>query len=91
MFFAHFLIFEDPDHHQNLISSLLYHPRPLHKVSSQSIHNFLSNVVHKQTDKPILPKTLEALGECRPPWPRQIIALILPAVKMLSLGGKRLS
>ena len=33
---------------------------------------------------------LEALGERRTPWPRQIITPILPNVKMLSLGGKRL-
>ena len=33
---------------------------------------------------------LEALRECRPPWPRQIITLILPTVKMLSLGCERL-
>ena len=45
------LIFEDPDHHQNLISSSLYHPGPLHKISSQSVYNLLSNVVHKQTDR----------------------------------------
>ena len=32
----------------------------------------------------------EALRECRPPWPRQIITLILPTVKMLSLGYERL-
>ena len=60
VFFAHILILEYLDHHQNLISSLLYYPGPLHKISSQSIHNFLSNVVHKQTnkqtDKPTLPK-----------------------------------
>ena len=48
--FAHLLILY-PDHHQNLISSSLYYPRPLHKISSQSVHNFLSNVVHRQTDK----------------------------------------
>ena len=24
---------------------------PLHKTSSESVHNFLSNVVHRQTDK----------------------------------------
>ena len=48
-FFAHLLILEYPDHHQNLISSL-YHPGPLHKISSQSVHNFLSNV-HRQTDR----------------------------------------
>ena len=33
---------------------------------------------------------LEALRERRPPWPRQIITLILPTVKMLSLGCQRL-
>ena len=33
---------------------------------------------------------LEAFRERRPPWPRQIITLILPTVKMLSLGCERL-
>ena len=33
---------------------------------------------------------LEALRERRPPCPRQIITLILPTVKMLSLGCERL-
>ena len=51
VFFAHLLILEYPDHHQNLISSSLYYPGPLHKISSQSVYNFLSNVVHRQTDK----------------------------------------
>ena len=49
-FFAHLLISEDLDHHQNLISSL-YHLGPLHKISSKSDHNFVSNVVHKETSK----------------------------------------
>ena len=49
--FAHLLILQYPDHHQNLISSSLYHSGPLHKISSQSVHNFLSNVVHRQTDR----------------------------------------
>ena len=62
-------------------------PGPLHKISSQSVHNHLSNVVPGQT----LPKTLEALRERRPPWPRHIITPILPTVKMLSLGGERLT
>ena len=48
-FFAHLLILQYPDHHQNLISSS--YSGPLHKISSQSVHNFLSNVVHRQTDK----------------------------------------
>ena len=33
---------------------------------------------------------LETLTERRPPWPRQIITLILPTVKMLSLGCEKL-
>ena len=61
VFFAHLLILEYPDHHKTLISSSLYYPGPLHKISSQSVHNFLSNVVHKQTNKQTniqtLPKT----------------------------------
>ena len=48
-FFAHLLILQYPDHHQNLISSYLYYSGPVHKISSQSVHNFLSNVVHRQT------------------------------------------
>ena len=50
-FFAHLLILQYPDHHQNLISSSLYYSGPVHKISSQSIHNFLSNVVHRQTNR----------------------------------------
>ena len=49
--FAHLLILQYPDHHQNLISSSLYYSGPVHKMSSQSVHNFLSNVVHRQTNK----------------------------------------
>ena len=51
VFFAHLLILQYPDHHQNLISSSLYYSGPVHKISSQSVHNFLSNVVHRQTIK----------------------------------------
>ena len=40
MFVAHLLILEYSDHHQNLISSSLYYPGPLHKISLQSVHNF---------------------------------------------------
>ena len=50
-FFAHLRILQYPDHHQNLISSSLYYSGPVHKISSQSVHNCLSNVVHRQTDK----------------------------------------
>ena len=55
MFFCPFtallLIVEYPDHHQSLINSLLYYLGPLRKISSQSVHNFQSNVVHRQTDR----------------------------------------
>ena len=50
-FFAHLLILQYPDHHQNLISSSLYYSGPVHKISSESVHNFLRNVVHRQTNK----------------------------------------
>ena len=50
-FFAHLLILQYPDHHQNVISSSLYYSGPVHKISSQSVHNFLSNVVHRQTNR----------------------------------------
>ena len=50
-FFAHLLILQYPDRHQNLISSSLYYLGPVHKISSQSIHNFLSNVVNRQTNR----------------------------------------
>ena len=50
-FFAHLLILQYPDHHQNLISSSLYYSGPVHRISSQSVHNFLSYVVHTQTNK----------------------------------------
>ena len=50
-FFAHLLILQYPDHHQNLISSSLYYSGPVHKISSQSVNNFLSNVVHRHTNR----------------------------------------
>ena len=50
-FFGHLLILQYPDHHQNLISSSLYYSGAVHKISSQSVYNFLSNVVHRQTDR----------------------------------------
>ena len=43
-----------------------------------------------QKRKRKIPMQLEALRERRPPWPRQIITLILPTVKKLSLGCERL-
>ena len=53
VYFAHLLILEYSDEHQNLISSSLYYPGPLHKIwiSLQSVHNCLSNGVHRQTDR----------------------------------------
>ena len=51
VFLAYLHILEDLDHHQNLISSSLYRPGPLHKIALKSVHNFLSNVVHKQTGR----------------------------------------
>ena len=49
-FYAHLLILEYSDHQQNLISSSLYYPGALRKISSQSVHTFLSNV-YSQTDR----------------------------------------
>ena len=51
VFFAHLLVLEYLDHHQNLISSSLDYPVPLRKISSQSVYNFVGNVVHKETNK----------------------------------------
>ena len=51
LFFAHLLILQYPDHHQTLLSSSLYYSGPVHKISSQSVHHFLSNVVHRQANK----------------------------------------
>ena len=50
-YFYNSFILQYPDHHQNLISSSLYYSGPVHKISSQSVHNFLSNVVHRQTNR----------------------------------------
>ena len=55
----------DPDHNENEITCSFYHLGPLHKISSQSFHNFLSNIAKGQTDrktnkhtnKPMLLKT----------------------------------
>ena len=50
IFFAHLLILNYPDHHQNLINSSLYYPGLFHKISSQSVRNCWSKV-HRQTDR----------------------------------------
>ena len=39
----------DPDHSQNLIISSFYLFRHILKISSKSVNNFLSYLVHKQT------------------------------------------
>ena len=35
----------------NLITCSCYHPGPLRKISLQTVHNLLSNVFYRQTDK----------------------------------------
>ena len=85
VFFSHLLILQYPDHHQNLISSSLYYSGPLHKISSQSVCNFLSNVVHRQTDKLTNQRYQKHNPLC------QGGNNLLPNVIMLSLGGERLT
>ena len=80
VFFTIYLpgILEDPDRHQNLISSLLYHPRPLHKMSLVSFHNFLSNAAYKQTNqhkqkhKPPFAKEVMRTWDFDSSWSRMI-------------------
>ena len=50
-FFCSFTHFTIPRSPPNLISSSLYYSGPVHKMSSQSVHNFLSYVVHRQTNR----------------------------------------
>ena len=69
-FFAHLLIVEYPDHHQSLINSLLYYLGPLRKISSQSVHNFQSNVVQRQTDRQTKHYQQHNLLCQEPPLPR---------------------
>jgi len=51
----------DPDRHQNCITWSLSHALPLQKISSKSIHKFVSNPTdrqtNRQTDKQTKPKT----------------------------------
>ena len=51
--FAHLLILEYLGHHQNLITTPLPFPPPPPppQISFQSIDNFVSNVIHKQTNQ----------------------------------------
>ena len=41
----------DPDHLQNVIISSFYLFRHILKISSKSVHKFLSDLVHKQTNR----------------------------------------
>ena len=41
----------EPDRYPNLITCSFYHPGPLHKSLSQSVHNVLNTVANKQTDR----------------------------------------
>ena len=54
----------DPDHSQNLIISSFYLFRHIVKISSKSVHKFLSYLVHKQTDGQTNPgKNITSLAE----------------------------
>ena len=85
--FTHLRIPRSPPKFNQLFTtkdpSIKFHPNPF-------ISFWVMLSTDRQTDKPMLPNTLEALRECRPPWPRQIITPILPTVKILSLAGERL-
>ena len=41
----------DPDLHQNRINSSLSHTKPVHQISSESVHNFLRYPAHRQTER----------------------------------------
>ena len=49
------------------------------------VHKYLPRCIISVMD------LLEAFGERRPPWPRQVVTPILSNIKMLSLGGERLT
>ena len=42
--------YSDPNHFQNLTISSFYVFRHILKISSKSVHKFLSYLIHKQTD-----------------------------------------
>ena len=77
-----------------IFTSLKYQRQTFGGCSRELIHDFMNG---NRNLRPTYrcrgwgsKNQLEALRECRPPWPRQIITLILPTVKMLSLGCERL-
>ena len=45
------LCYSNLDRNQSLITYSFYHSGPLHKLLSQSVHNILSNVANKQTER----------------------------------------
>ena len=54
----------DPDHSQNLIISFFYLFRHILKISSKSVHKFLSYLVHKQTNGQTYPgENITSLAE----------------------------
>ena len=66
------------------IYSVFYGLLSANKIFNQSIQSITNQTY-------LLHIKLEALGERRPPWPREIITAILPAVKMLSHDIERLT
>ena len=90
-FFANLLILEYPDHHQTLISSSLYYPGPRHKISSQSVHNILSNVVHKQTNRQTDKQTIRQTNATKniTSFAKEVITVICTAVLYLILSRKK--
>ena len=86
-FFAHLLILQYPDHHQNLISSYLYYSEPVHKISSQSVHNFLSNVVHRQTNKQTDKQTERQTSFSSSDWLSRRVTFLTVTLWMLPGNG----
>ena len=43
--------YPDTDLHQNLINSFLSATKSVHQVSSESVHNHLRYLAHRQTDR----------------------------------------
>ena len=54
----------EQNHSQNLITSSFYHFEHILKILSKSVHKFLSDLVHKQTDGQTNPgKNITSLAE----------------------------
>ena len=68
----------DPDHFQNLIISSFYLFRHILKISSKFVHNFLSYLVHKQTDGQTNPgENITSLAEVIKPSKWRVFGLIV--------------